>query len=383
MRISLCRSLSASIVLAWLTATGRFAWWPVLVFFSSVAAQTQLVYAIPSAVLILGPPVVALVLSREPRSLRWLKAGLAVGLVCWSLPLYQSLGSNGNLFNLLTTHHRGGSMGATFGLRAVAMTSSLSPLWIHSAPKQFTEAVMIIDRNSAVLGVVAIVVMVFIGVVAKRAGLTLLAAGAAMCALLLVAAAASFAIVPKTNAVSIPYMMCIFWATSVFVWTVALCAVGKIVIWGLTRNGDVSAGQVQVCTARSGGVVVLVTLVAATAGLVSVRSFVPSVWNVGLSRKGFDTIRAVTTQIERKANPSRSVALVSQALAGGASNDIAASYIWEGVAWRLVSDGWRPGLSGEGRDDTGLVPARNPRWFLILVRGQEEVGVKQVRCPAE
>jgi len=81
----------ATLALGWVVASGRFGWWPVLVFTASVAAQTHLLFAIPCTLLALAAPLIGLLVGGRPARFRWLGTGLGVAILSdmvyrpWSL----------------------------------------------------------------------------------------------------------------------------------------------------------------------------------------------------------------------------------------------------------------------------------------------------------
>ena len=71
--------LLASIVLAFAVALGSFGWWPALVFTASVAAQTELFYAMVAAGLVIVCPFLGGWHSGRPRRFRWLMSASVWG----------------------------------------------------------------------------------------------------------------------------------------------------------------------------------------------------------------------------------------------------------------------------------------------------------------
>ena len=92
----------ASIILAWVIASGSFGWWTWLVAFASVAVQTEAFFVFFALGLVVGAPVIGLIV-RRPERWRWFDLGIAVGAVCW-LPtvIQQATGTQRNLSMILT-----------------------------------------------------------------------------------------------------------------------------------------------------------------------------------------------------------------------------------------------------------------------------------------
>ncbi len=138
----------AALALTWAVAAGSPGWWPVLVLAASVAAQSHLLFLVPAAAL----SVLALAFamrSAEPRRLRWLGAGLVVGLLCWLAPLIQEVtGHPGNLSALARSGEGHATLGFGFGLSLVGMAGSLHPLWVTHLPTAFSPLVAL-ERGHA------------------------------------------------------------------------------------------------------------------------------------------------------------------------------------------------------------------------------------------
>lgn len=135
----------AALAAGWAALAGRRAWWPVLVVCASIAAQAHLMFAIPSAILILLGLAAGLTETiRGHQGYRWLAVGVAAGTVCWLAPVIQQFTSpHGNLAALL--RNGGGSSGVphtglAFGLKALSAAALPVPLWWRPAPVLYSTA---------------------------------------------------------------------------------------------------------------------------------------------------------------------------------------------------------------------------------------------------
>jgi hypothetical protein len=369
--------LIATIVLAWVVGSGSLGWWPVLVLIGSVAVQTHLIFAIPSTALVLGAPLVGVAMGGRPQRFRWLVLGLLVGATCWIAPLVQNLGSHGNISALVGSGHGQPTTGFGFGLRVVALLGSPPPLWLRHQPTTFFSVLGSIDANATVVGFLVLFALVLITLLAWRhgrrnlCGLSLVALVSSICT------AVSFSIIPERNFLSVTYGISLLWALSILVWTVA--------IWGAFVLGAAVIGRRAAEVKRSsrigeaitGWVAIGVVATSGLVGVTSLRSFVPSPGNVGLSSAGQSSVIQVAEHIERTVAPGPVVIRVSALDA----DDLTAFAIDEGVAWQLEADGWKPGLYGVERLYTGLEPSAISSSFLIGVDKERVVSIQRTSCP--
>jgi hypothetical protein len=366
--------LIAATAVAWVVATGKLGWWPVLVFLGSVAAQGQLIYTLPALALIVSAPVVALVVAGRPKRLRWLATGSVVALACWLAPFGQQLGSRGNLSVLAGSGQGLPRTGFTFGLRAVGAIGSPSALWLHRLPGSYVTVLESIVVNPAALGVV---VLGGLGLVASAAWWS---GQRPLCALSLVALASSvglmigFAEVPLENSLSLDYMICVLWAASVLVWAVAVWAVLSFIaaVAGARRSAgartDPRRRRHERWETAAGLAAVSVPAAALVVGAIALHSFVPTEGTVGGSSGDFRSVVQLTSRIERSVPPGAIVLSVS----AQGPDLLEKVTVEEGVAWRLESDGWRPGLDSDPY--TGLRPLRGaPTFEFATSRGGQVV----------
>ena len=145
--------LLAALAAGWAVMSGHRRLWPALVATASVAAQAHLLFALIAVTLAVLGLVVGLADSvRQRAGFRWAWVGLAAGLICWSAPMYQQFTSRaGNLTALLHGQSASGQRtGLGFGLRAVAGSVDLPPLW--RTPLQSLLNLNTIGARSAVHG---------------------------------------------------------------------------------------------------------------------------------------------------------------------------------------------------------------------------------------
>ena len=162
----------AALATGWAVLAGRRTWWPGLVVCGSIAAQAHLMFAIPSAVLILLGLAIGLIDTVQGRlGYRWLAIGVAAGVACWIAPLIQQFTSpDGNLAALARSS--GGSVpraGLAFGLKALSAAAQPVPLWWRSAPVLYsTSPYYAISQRAAWFGAAVLVAVAVATVVAIR-----------------------------------------------------------------------------------------------------------------------------------------------------------------------------------------------------------------------
>jgi hypothetical protein len=160
----------AALAAAWAVMSGHRGWWPALVISASIAAQSHLMFTVPSGALAILALIVGLVDTIRSRAgSRWVVAGLIAGAACWSGPLIQQFTSrNGNLGLLL--HSSGATSGArtggAFSLKALSAATEPVPIWlkpsmkpsaiyhlINHRPVWFAVAVLVLLAVAAVMAV--------------------------------------------------------------------------------------------------------------------------------------------------------------------------------------------------------------------------------------
>jgi hypothetical protein len=135
------------IFLGWSLACGDHRLPPVTVLVASFVTQTHLMYAAPTAVLLVvgfGGLVIGSLARRRarsapdtpphrpPRVWAWAVAALLVAAACWTMPAIDQIeNSPGNLAMIVrTVEHRGPTLGATVGWNAVVRSVGVRPWWL-------------------------------------------------------------------------------------------------------------------------------------------------------------------------------------------------------------------------------------------------------------
>jgi hypothetical protein len=160
----------AALASAWAVMSGHRGWWPALVISASIAAQSHLMFTVPSGALAILALIIGLVDTVRGRAgYRWVLAGLIAGVACWSAPLIQQFTSrNGNLGLLLRSSGAtsGTRTGGAFSLKALSAATEPVPIWWKSSqqpsaiyhfigqrPAWFAVAVLILLAVAAVMAV--------------------------------------------------------------------------------------------------------------------------------------------------------------------------------------------------------------------------------------
>jgi hypothetical protein len=346
--------LLASIVLAWVVSLGQVNWWPVLVVTASISAQSHLLFLVPAAALVSVALVFGLLRTRRVhppgdgadrfgarvtvRSLRWLFVGLGAGLLCWLAPLIQNMGPHGNLSALADS---GGqpAFGSGFGLSQVGQALTGPPLWMTRPADGFFTAYSFTHApppwtGGLVFGLLLLVTVAALG--SRRRALGGLGAVALATA---AGFAYAFAIFPKKNTMSLGYLINPLWILTILEWSVlvwGLC----ILVGAVLRRRHAPLLRPRVARAAGAGLLVAALSAMAVAGLWSVSN---SPADVNWSAQDVAVVGRATAAIERAAPPGPvNVRVVP-------SEFILQHYVAEGIGYRLLRDGWSPGL--------GLVPA--------------------------
>jgi hypothetical protein len=367
--------LIATLVLAWVVGTGSLGWWPVLVIVGSVAAQTQLIFTIPSAVLVLSAPLVGLAMRGRPQRIRWLVIGLLAGAVGWLAPLIQNFGRHGNLSALVTSGRGQSSMGFAFGLRVVAFVGAPPPLWLRHQPLSFFAVLGSINANATIVGFLVLFALAVIAVLAWRHGRQSLSVLSLVAVISSICTSVGFSIIPERNALSVDYAILILWALSILVWTVAVWAAALLGLALLRRPSPLEAGRRSPrWSAMTGWVAIGAVAVVGSVGVASLRTFVPNPSNVGIDSTGLSSVEEITRHIERSVPPGPVAIRVTPIDPA----DLSTLGLAEGVAWQLEADGWNPGLYTVEAEYTGLVAAPKSPAFLVGVDRERVTSIRRV-----
>jgi hypothetical protein len=227
----------ATICLAWVVSLGRFGWWPVLVFTASAATQTEVLFATLTVALAVLSPLVAIARSGWPSRLRWLVAGLVVGILCWVPTIVQQFtGSFGNVSAFVDAEGSEKAAGLSSGLRTVTLAGWLKPIWLRhfSFPWTFYE----LDHQSTVIGWLVLLALVVVIALAWRTGRTGLASLASIgltCALSLVV---TFGSIPQKHQANLAYLLYMVWIVGLLLWLVFAWTVAEIVRALVRRSSE-------------------------------------------------------------------------------------------------------------------------------------------------
>jgi hypothetical protein len=155
------------VFLGWSLACGDYRLLPVTVLVASFVTQTHLMYAAPTAVLLVvgfGGLLIGLLERRRARSARdkplhppprvwlWAVAALVVAAACWTAPAIDQIeNSPGNLAMIVrTVEHRGPTLGATVGRNAVVRSVGVRPWWLYVPASEWERKIDVRATPSAV-----------------------------------------------------------------------------------------------------------------------------------------------------------------------------------------------------------------------------------------
>ncbi len=372
--------LPSIVLLAWAVALGRTGWWPVLVVIASLAAQSQLLFVAPAAALT-GTALVLggfatwraevdgsdardggkHVASGAWRRWRWVLVGFAVGGFCWAAPLIQETGSNGNLSALGAS--RGlPTLGWRAGLRQAGQIFSGRPLWATRLPSSAAGLFGLFARPQVWQGALALCLLVLTSIAALLKGRKALGTLAVIATIATLSVVVTFAAYPRKNLFSLGYLINIIWIVNILEWSVLLWALSVILsdLWRLAGARPLQWSLSEPVLAI--GLVGLLGLVA-FAGLRSVSNSPKDVnWN---HAEASVTDRA-TAAIERLV-PKGPVRLDVEASAAFPQNVILGNNLSEAIAYRLLVDGWSPGVGPLTETYTGLELQQGGHFPKVLV----------------
>ncbi len=167
--------------------------WPIAVFFLSVAGQAQVAFMVPGAVVLVVVATVRIVravtrgrrdavpstvgatdrtVRCRRRSRRVAATTVIVTAACWAGPLWDQFAGTGNLWALFVTGRDGSAVGPLWALRELAGTLAIPPSWI-SLDLHLSITVVggtrVIWHTSALQWTTAAVVAVALGLSIRRA----------------------------------------------------------------------------------------------------------------------------------------------------------------------------------------------------------------------
>jgi hypothetical protein len=178
-------AMLAFLAAAWAILERDDWFWPIAVFFASVAGQAQVAFLVP-AVVVLGVVGAA-------RSLSWVRTRRAlasasapapapagstrrsrlialvaaiVTAACWAAPVFDQFFRSGNLWALYTTGRGGGAIGPSWSLSELAKTLAVPPAWLFKGLHLAVDVVddtRVIWHTSPAEWVTAVVVAIGLG----------------------------------------------------------------------------------------------------------------------------------------------------------------------------------------------------------------------------
>lgn len=338
----------ATAAIAWAVATGRLAWWPVLVLAASISAQVHLMFALGSIACAIVAPLVGLLRTR--RLGRWLPIGLVVGLGCWIASLIQEVSARpGNMTLILHLgRHSGPAAGATFGLRTLAAIVGPSPIWWSRRRDNLGIFALVrhVEAHSAWLGVVVLAGLAVIAVIARAAHRDELSALAVVTLLWALATVWTVASLPTSQVFSFTYMEPAAWPLGTTVLLVGVWTAGEVVtalVNVAARHRPLHrAGHAHRARRRlrfehpSLGAIAAILLLGVSALVANAMVHDSATDNIETSGwPAMRQVRVVTAAIERTVPRGRVVVI--------GPRGFSASYsVIPGVDWLLYSSGWRP-----------------------------------------
>ena len=372
--------LTAALVLAWVVVMGRTRWWPVLVVAASVAAQSHLLFVVPAVGLVVVAGVFGLMAGR-PRRYGWLVVGLGLGLLCWLAPLIQELGVHPNLTALIKSGRGQSTLGMGFGLRMVGLAGAPHPIWLTHLPSGFYKMVEFEYGHAPWYGGVILGLLAVVTVAAFVTGRRPLGALGAVSVAVTAGVAVSFGVFPYKNLISLAYLVDCLWVVGILVWGVVAWAAIELGRAALSRaRGPALTDDPPVERTAPlvpwAGVLVFAALV-----LVGVFGIGPAATRPGevdWNASDVALVARAATAIERADRPGP---VSFQIGPGFKANFFLIAWSTEAVAYRLESDGWRPGVTGPAEYYTGLAVPGGARWpnFQVTLRGTRVVSVTRVR----
>ena len=363
----------AALVLAWVVCGGSFGWWPALVFIGSVAGQSHLLFPIPCTVLVLLAPVVGVILHGRPARLRWLWMGFGVAIACWIAPILQQLfGRNGNVSALFGSQSGEHKLGFGFALSVLGRVGHLPPIWLTRQPTNIFTLGDFENTAKAATGIVVLVLLAATAAWALWAKRRYLAAATIVSLVTSTAVVVAIAIVPYAKALSLFYLLDLFWPLGIMIWATLIWGAAALVtsIWRSRATNslvDLTPATDPTNAARWQWAAALVSVAAITVvcilGISGASVFTPMENSVSWDGYDATSIVNISRAIERAVPPGP----VAFAVTRGSRTVISALWISEGVGWQLKSDGWSPGLDHLEAIGTGLELPSGTEYVAVVV----------------
>jgi len=344
--------LIASMALAFVVGEGDLGWWPALVVTGSIAAQTHLFYVLPAVGLVLVAPLVGLRAGGRPGRLRWLGAGLGVGLLCWVGPLIQSLGAHSNIAALARRTGGVPTLGYGFAFRLLGDSAGPFPVWLTHAPIGFYPDMGFTYDHSATYGAGALFVIIAVTVLAAWTRNRGLFVCAAVTLVTTSAFLVSFAMIPTATLIVVDYLLVAVRVEGVLVWVLAMwCGVSLARTLVAARTGYRPGGM----NAALGSAALIVLIAGGSSLGLAAAPEANAQFGTNWSTPEAGEVAGIVSVIEHTV-PRGGVTVT---LEGSLRDRLRIIAIGEGVGWRLVLDGWHPGLRGILPALSGLPPDPN------------------------
>jgi len=334
-------------VLGWVVASGRFAYWPWMVLFASVAAQCHLMFAFGVTACCLVALVLGLL---RARNWRWTVAGLVVGVACWLAPLLQEVkhGDNGNISRLSQMGGGPHALGLGYGLKALASVVTPRPTWMHGASLSNLRWLLgTIDTRSPVLGACVVVFTVIATVIYTllgRRSQAMMYAVLATLALSVVATVASYPIQNLGTLAAFGYVDTITWPVGLGVLAGLAWVLWDVGDWAIRHRSEHTAGRRR--SSRSSWQPVLLGIGAL------VLLGLPTGWTahdegandhiVG-SWQNITTVRTTVARVEASVPHGRIDVMVGSMSSG--FSGLNGYGVLVGLLWELYATGYRPATS--------------------------------------
>jgi hypothetical protein len=297
--------------------------------------------------------------------------GLALGVLCWIAPVIQDMGRNGNLSNLLHANGRSSDFGMAFGLGQIGQSLRWPPLWTTRPPSGFFDVLSFTTAGGWWRGVTALGILAAIAIVSFRLGRKDLAALSVVAMAACLSVGYTFAVFPGANIINLGYLIFVIWILSLLTWSVF--------VWALLLVVQAAGLRLPRAETPRGfawsNLRLLATIPAvAVTGLLSVLVLVGTagIWSVAHSPADFNwnvqedaVVDQATKSIELKSDRGP-VGLQVVTLSGNLG-----LFLEEGIAYRLLVDGWLPEVQPFTRSETGLASPVGPhvRTFDLVLDG--------------
>lgn len=388
----------AAIAAAWAALCGRLWWWPVAAFTASVAAQSHLMFAMASILLVLVTAVIGLVVTlRSPdRHFGWVVVGVLVGIGCWLAPIIQQISSrSGNLLALVSSVIGQKTLGLNFGMKALAAASFPHPIWwmaIEGYP--FLPIVGAISKASSLIAGIVLTIVVAIGgatLLLRRRYVFALCTVTFVCAVSLIVTISG---IMSNKVLTIGYIDIIMYPVGVLCWVTAIAIIGIAAQLIVSRSSHGSIRGLEnaetrgLCHVRSRA-----TGIRSWRGVLGDNSPIPR-WGVRIGSVCIILALGIMLMLslaEQAADSStilpwasmREVphlaSSVEQELGGiprpvlisvDTSSEKGVGYLEDvtlGVAWAMRSDGWTPLVGQPWTPTLGSAAAPRPGVSEVLV----------------